>query len=260
MIYVCIPSHDEGDTIGLVLWRVRKAFEDLGREYHVLVGNDGPSDHSTELLAKYARVMPLEVHTTTTRVGYAPTAEMLLRQAVSLSDRHKRDGAILMHGDFAHGPEYLADFVRRLDSGADLVIGEGAIDPAWERSYRWARRWGAYLLRRSARVDGVRDPSSGFLGFRLATLRSLFQQDERTLRSEGRAANAELAGRAAVHARRIETVSFAERHDLRTRPTRQVPWDEARALWAASSVVKRAVAQEQASPRAPKRREKGSAA
>lgn len=260
MIYVCIPSHDEGDTIGLVLWRVRQAFETLGREYHVLVGNDGPSDHSTELLDSYLRVMPLDVHTTTSRIGYAATAEGLLRRAVSLSDRHKRDGAILMHGDFTHGPEHLADFVRRLDSGADLVIGQGVVDPARERGYRWARRFGAWLMRRSARVAGVKDPTSGFLGFRLATLRALFQQEERTLHSDGWAANAELAGRAAVHARRIETVSFAERHDLRTRPSRLVPWPQARALWAARTVVRRAVAQEQAPARAPRRREKGNAA
>ena len=33
MIYVCIPSRDEAETIGLVLWKIRKAFEALGREF-----------------------------------------------------------------------------------------------------------------------------------------------------------------------------------------------------------------------------------
>ena len=259
MIYVCIPSRDEGETIGLVLWKVRKAFEALGREYHVLVGNDGSSDHTGEVLDTYAQVLPLTIWADRTSQGYAATVEALLRQALELSDRHKRDGAILMHADFAHGPEFLGDFARKLDSGADLVVGEGTIDPQWDRWYRWTRRWSAYLLSRSAGVDGVLDPTSGYIGFRLAALKSVFNRPDRVLVSEGWAANAELVGRAAVHARRIDTVSFAERHDLKSRETRIEPWPTARELWASSHVVRKAVAAERAAPRS-KRREKGNEA
>lgn len=255
MIYVCIPSHDEADTIGLVLWKIRKVFEALGREYHLIVANDGSTDHTEEVLDTYAKVMPLTVVGGRTRRGYGPTIEALLRQALEMSDRPKRDGAILMHGDFAHGPEALADFVRKLDSGADLVVGEPTIDPAWERNYRWARRWSAFVLR-TAGVPGVKDPSSGFLGFRLAALRPVFQA-EPTLTADGWAANAELAGRAAVHARRVETVTYTERHDLKSRGSRVVPWPAARAAWRARGTVRRAVAAEKAAPKAGKRREKG---
>lgn len=257
MIYVCIPSRDEGETIGLVLWKIRKAFEALGREYHVLVGNDGSRDHTAEVLETYGQVLPLTISADRTSQGYAATVERLLRQALDLSDRHKRDGAILMHGDFAHGPESLGDFAKKLDSGADLVVGEGMIDPEWERPYRWTRKWSAYLLRHSAGVEGVRDPTSGYLGFRLAALKSVFSRPDRILLSDGWAANAELVGRTAVHARRIDTVSFAERHDLKGRETRIDPWATARALWQASRVVRKAVAAERAAPRA-RRREKGS--
>ena len=256
MIYVCIPSHNEADTIGLVLWKIRKTFESLGREYHLIVANDGSTDHTQEVLDTYAKVMSLTVLTERTRRGYGATIEALLRQALEMSDRPKRDGAILMHGDFGHSPETLADFVRKLDSGADIVIGEATIDPSWERNYRWARRWSAFVLSRSIRVPGVKDPTSGFIGFRLAALRPVFQT-EPTLTADGWAANAELAGRAAVHARRVETVTFTERHDLKSRASRVVPWPAARAVWNAGGAVRRAVAAEKAAPRAGKRREKG---
>lgn len=256
MIYVCIPSHNEADTIGLVLWKIRKTFEALGREYHLIVGNDGSTDHTAEVLETYGQVVPLTVVTERKRRGYAATVEALLRQALDLSDRPKRDAAILMHGDFAHGPDALGDFVRKLDSGADLVVGEPAIDPAWERGYRWARRWSAFLLRGVASVAGVGDPTSGFLGFRLAVLRPVFQAPEAVLTAEGWAANAELAGRAAVHARRVETVPYTERHDLRTRATRVDPWPAAQAAWRSRGLVRKAVGVERAAaPRAAKRRE-----
>ncbi len=261
MIYVCIPSHDEAETVGLVLWKIRKVFESLGREYHVVVGDDGSTDHTGEVLETYAQVLPLTYRSDRTRRGYAATTEYLLRQAVASSNRPKRDAAILMHGDFSHGPELLQDFIRRFDSGADMIVGEGAIDPAWDRGYRWTRLWSGYLLGKSAGVPGVKDPTSGFLGFRLATLRAVFQSPEPVLVSEGWAVNAELVGRAAVHARRIETVSFTERHDLKTRPRRIAPWSMARSLWSSSGVVRRVVQAERgAAAHASRRREQGGAA
>lgn len=262
MIYVCIPARDEAETVGLLLWRIRKAFEGLGREYHVLVGDDGSRDHTAEVLDLYAKVSPLTVQSGRTAKGYAGTLEALLRQAVELSDRPKRDAAIVMHGDFAHGPEFLGDFVRKLESGADVVVGESAIESSWERGYRWTRKWSAYLLRRSIGVPGVSDPTSGFMGFRLAVLKSLFEGGEKTMMSDGWAANAELVGRAAAHARRVETVSFTEKQTFKSRPSRVEPWPTARALWRATGVVKRAVGAERAasrgegSPKARSRRQK----
>ena len=61
MIYVCIPSFNEAETIGLVLWKIRKVFEDFPREYHILVADDGSSDRTPDLLEPYARVLPLTV-------------------------------------------------------------------------------------------------------------------------------------------------------------------------------------------------------
>ena len=55
----------------------------------------------------------------------------------------------------------------------------------------------------------------------------------RKLGAEDWAANAELIGRAAQNARRIETVPVIERHDLRSRPTRVRPWETLRRLWRA---------------------------
>ena len=81
-------------------------------------------------------------------------------------------------------------------------------------------------------MPGVSDIVSGFVAFRLITLRNALRDaPEPMLRTDGWAANAELIGLAARHARRIETVPTVERHDLRHRPSRLSPWDTARALW-----------------------------
>lgn len=232
MIYVCIPSHNEAPTIGLLLWKIRQVFAGFPREYQLVVADDGSTDATAELLAPYARVLPLTVLRHERRLGYGRTVEELLRFAADRTDRPKRDCAILMHADFAHGPHYLPDLVRRVESGADLVVAEGSLSGEPSRGRRVLRRFAPMLLRGRVRVPGVTDLVSGFAAFRLSTLRSAFRDGKApVLATEGWAANAELIGRTARHARRIETMDVVERHDLRPRASRVQPWEGARLLW-----------------------------
>lgn len=239
MIYVCIPSHDEGPTIGLVLWKIRKVFETFPREYQILVVDDGSTDETAEILKPYTNVLSLTVLRHPTRLGYARSVEELLSAALDRTDRPKRDSAVLMHGDFAHGPEFLPDFIRRLESGADMVVGEATLAGEPSRGRRLLRRVAPMLLRRAVRVEGVNDIVSGFVAFRLMTLRNALRgPGALRLASDGWAANAELIGRAARHARRIETVPVIERHDLRPRESRIEPWVQARQVWQAGGRIR----------------------
>src|SRR2546427_668079 len=58
------------------------------------------------------------------REGYARSLEELLRLALQRTDRPKRDCAITLHADFVHSPEAMEEMVKRLESGAGLVVGE----------------------------------------------------------------------------------------------------------------------------------------
>lgn len=232
MIYVCIPSHNEARTVGLLLWKIRQVFTDFSREYQLIVADDASTDATAEVLAPYARVLPLTVTTHQKRGGYAATIEELLRSAVERSDRPKRDCAILMHADFAHDAATLPDLVRRIDSGADLVVAQGTVAGETARSLRLLRRWAPLLLRGRVRIPGVHDVVSGFAAFRLVTLRNAFREEAgRMLRTEGWAANAELLARTARHARRVECIDATERHDLKQRASRIDPWVTAQELW-----------------------------
>jgi glycosyltransferase involved in cell wall biosynthesis len=233
MLYVCIPSYNEAPTIGLLLWKIRQTFTAFPREYQLLVADDASTDATAEVLEPYTRVLPLTVVRHAERRGYAASAESLLRLSLERTDRPKRDAAVLMQADFSHGPAFLPDLVRRLDSGADLVVAEASsIAGQASRSYRLVRRIGPWLLRRAVRAPGVADVISGFLAFRLVTLRHAMRE-QRLLTLDGWAANAELIGRTARLARRVDTVPVVERHDLRQRPSRVQPLDAALELWRA---------------------------
>jgi glycosyltransferase involved in cell wall biosynthesis len=232
MIYVCIPSYNEAPTVGLLLWKIRQVFAGFQREYQLLVLDDGSNDATAEVLERYTRVLPLSVTRHQQRLGYADSVEDLLRQAVERTDRPKRDCAILMHADFAHGPNFIPDLVRRIESGADIVIAQTKLKGEPSRVRRWVRRLAPHLLRGTVSVPGVTDVVSGFAIFRLVTLRNAFRGSPgRLLTTEGWAANAELYGRTARHARRVETISAVERRDLRQRQSRVSSWEPALNIW-----------------------------
>jgi glycosyltransferase involved in cell wall biosynthesis len=232
MIYVCIPSYNEAPTIGLLLWKVRQVFAGFPREYQLLVLDDGSKDTTGEVLERYTRVLPLTVIRHPECRGYASSVEELLRHAVERTDRPKRDAAVLMHADFAHGPNFIPDLVRRIESGADIVIAQSRLEGEPSRTRRLIRRLAPVLLRGVVSVPGVTDVVSGFAIFRLVTLRNAFRsQPVPLLTTQGWAANAELYDRAARHARRVETIPAVERSDLRQRPSRHNSWDAALSVW-----------------------------
>src|SRR6266702_3363612 len=142
MIYVCVPVHNEARTVGLVLWKVRQVFTAFEREYQIIACDDASTDGSADVLTSYARVLPLTVIQHRSRQGYAKSLEELLRLALQRTDRPKRDCAITLHADFVHAPETMEEMVKRLESGADLVVAEQYRvqgNRTWPE--RWARGW-----------------------------------------------------------------------------------------------------------------------
>src|SRR6266704_6220935 len=236
MIYVCVPVHNEARTVGLVLWKVRQVFTAFEREYQIIACDDASTDGSADVLTSYARVLPLTVIHHPSRQGYAKSLEELLRVALQRTDRPKRDCAITLHADFVHAPETMEEMVKRLESGADLVVAE-QYRAQGTRSWpeRWARQWAPRLLRVGV---GVKDSISGFLALRLVVLRQATRGgDAPLLTTEGWAANAELLARLGAHARRIEVVSSDARYDLKQRPSRSNPWQQLLAAWRSRGLI-----------------------
>ena len=238
MIYVCVPVHNEARTAGLVLWKVRQVFTAFPREYQLLVLDDASTDDTAEVLASYAKVLPITVVRHPERRGYARSIESLLRLALQKTDRPKRDCAITLHADFAHSPEAMEELVKHLESGADLVVAELLEERGRaSQALRFARHWAPRLLR----VAGLRDSVSGYLALRLIVLRQALRGDAAPfLQTDGWCASAELVARLAPHARRLDTVSAAARYDLVQRPSRVQPWRQLLSAWRARSVIRAA--------------------
>ena len=232
MLYFCIPAFNEAPTIGLLLWRLRKVFQEQPREYEVLVYDDGSTDATTETLAPYHKVMPLTV-LGGAKVGYAGAIDALCREASQRTRYPRRDAIVVLQADFTDQPEHLPELAKRFDGGADIVVAERPADAASvPQPVRALRRVAGWLTRPFVSVPGVRDPFTTLRLYRVSVIRDLLKErgDLPILEGEGWAANVDLLLRAAPYARRIETVDAAPRYDVRERASRVRAWNDGVAL------------------------------
>ena len=233
MLYICIPAYNEAQTIGVLLWRIRKVFQEYSREYEIFVYNDGSTDATEEALSPYGEVLPLTVLGGREHVGYGRALDALCR-AVSTRTRYpRRDAMITLQADFTDQPEHLPELIKRFEGGADLVVGErnlGGATPTPVRRLRWI---GSLAMRASGSVPGVADPFGSMRLYRISLIRDLIKDAGNTpiIQGQGWAANFELLRRTAPLARRLETVALEPRYDVRSRESRVRPWADGLALF-----------------------------
>jgi glycosyltransferase involved in cell wall biosynthesis len=232
LLYICIPSYNEGPTIGVLLWRIRRVFQTYSREYEIVVYDDGSTDETPERLKPYSEIAPLTVLHGDSRQGYGHALDRLCREVSRRTRYPRRDAMIVMQGDFTDQPEHLPELVRRFEGGADIVISERdeADAPSAVRRLRALAPW---ALRFFINVEGVTDPFNGYRLYRISLLRDLIKSfgEKPLVTSEGWAANVELLMNTAPLARRIERLTLAPRYDVRVRKSRIRPVADGMALY-----------------------------
>ena len=227
VIYVCIPVHNEATTIGVLLWKTRNVLGKFGRDYRLVAHDDASDDDTADVLQRYRRALPLTILRSEQRMGYGRSVETLLRHVLAEASYPRRDCAVVMQGDFTESPDDVVSLVKVLEGGADIVAGTvspgGPPHAKGMRMARWAART---FLRGVVHGAPVSDPLAGLRAYRVIVLKKALKDrstDDPLMRSEGWAANVELLGRLAPHARRIAEAPVEFRYDLQARPSRFRP-------------------------------------
>ena len=162
-VTVVVPTYKEAENLPHLITRLHKVRQEHGLDLDVLIMDDDSRDGSAELVAARPENWVHIVVRTADR-GLSP----------SVLDGMKRgqgDVLICMDADLSHPPEAIPHMLRKLEEGADFVIGSryvkgGSTSDDWG-FLRWINSRVATALARP--LTNARDPMAGFFAFRRET-------------------------------------------------------------------------------------------
>ena len=138
-----------------------------------------------------------------------------------------------MDADLSHDPRYIADFIRELDAGADVVVGSRNIPGGGVEGWGLSRHViskGGSLYSRTILGLGVKDLTTGYKAFRRRVLEAI---DLSTVRSEGYSFQIELTYRSVRRGFRLKEVPilFVDRRVGKSKMSRRIFVEAIGVVW-----------------------------
>ncbi|MGH2378388.1 MAG: polyprenol monophosphomannose synthase [Candidatus Limnocylindria bacterium] len=158
LISVVVPTYNEAETLPVL---ARRLFAALGgREWELVVVDDGSPDGTADLAAALAPDLPVRVVRRPGKLGLASAVVDGFAAA-------RGDTLVVMDSDLSHPPELVPALVRAIDEGADMAVGSRYVRGGGTIDWPLRRR----IVSRVACLMGnvlvpVRDATSGFFAVR----------------------------------------------------------------------------------------------
>ncbi|MBU7010641.1 MAG: polyprenol monophosphomannose synthase [Theionarchaea archaeon] len=170
---VVIPTYNEAENIKPLLEELETAFENVSDyEMHIVVADDTSPDSTADIVEHMAKTYD-NIHLLLGEKEGMGAA--YIRAFSQVLDSY--DVVITMDADFSHPPAMISDFLEKIDSGCDMVIGSryipGGGAPDWPVKRRLISSLANVFARTVAGVYTVHDCTSNYRAYRTSILRKV---------------------------------------------------------------------------------------
>ncbi|HEY8648008.1 MAG TPA: polyprenol monophosphomannose synthase [Candidatus Limnocylindria bacterium] len=162
MISIVSPTYNESGSLPALIERLATAL--AGRDWELIVVDDGSPDGTADLAAALAPRLPVRVLRRPGKLGLASAVLDGFRSAGG-------DVLVCMDADLSHPPEVVPHLVDALAGGAELAVGSRYVTGGGVEDWPLTRR----IVSRVACLMGnalvpVRDATSGFFALRRSVI------------------------------------------------------------------------------------------
>ena len=162
MLSIVVPTYNEAGSLPKLAERLHAAL--AGRDWELIVVDDGSPDGTADIAASLAPRIPVRV---VRRAGKAGLASAV----VAGFGAARGDVLLVMDADLSHPPEVVPALADAIETGADLAVGSRYVSGGGVMDWPLKRR----VVSRAACLMGnalvpVRDATSGFFALRRSVI------------------------------------------------------------------------------------------
>jgi dolichol-phosphate mannosyltransferase len=162
MLSIVVPTYNEAGSVTGLAERLHAAL--AGRDWELVIVDDGSPDGTAEVAAALAPRIPTTVVRRAGKAGLASAVVAGFKAA-------RGDTLVVMDADLSHPPETVPALIEAIDRGADLAVGSRYVTGGGVMDWPLKRR----VVSRVACLMGnalvpVRDATSGFFALRRSVI------------------------------------------------------------------------------------------
>ncbi len=227
MIWIFLPAYNEEEALPKLLPKLDNVLRQYNQPYHMVVVDDGSTDGTPELLAEYARTLPLSVVTHPINRGLGETERDGFEYIAARCDPD--DIIIRVESDDTHEPKYIFSLIEKLKEGYD-VVNTSRFQPGGDQlgvdGYRATISRAANLFMQWVfHIPGTRDYSCGFRAYRARVIQDavrVFGNNFIQLRGLGFTSTLEMIVKLHLLGCRFAEVPFVLRYDQKASDSKMV--------------------------------------
>jgi dolichol-phosphate mannosyltransferase len=216
MLWIMLPAYNEQTDLPSLLEKLQHALD--GKEYRLVVINDGSTDQTGEILAKYGARLHLDIVEHPINRGLGETERDGFEFIAWKADRD--DLVVRIEGDDTHEPKYMFDLIDKLNEGYDVVntsrFQPGGGQLGVKPYHAFISRSANIFMQVVLGIHGVTDYSCGYRAYRAAVLKDaldIFGNHLIQLRGLGFTSTLEIIVKLNVLGCRFAEVPFVLRYD-----------------------------------------------
>jgi dolichol-phosphate mannosyltransferase len=172
-VFIGLPAYNEEIALPRLLTRVQRLSKSSAEAITVVLYNDGSTDATVAIARDWQARLSLVILDGVINKGLGAGLRALVDYSVG--NAADDDVLVIMDCDDTHDPAQIADMLRRMADGADVVIGSRYVRGALVRGVPPLRRVTAFgaaaLFKLIHPVRGVWDYTCGYRAYRVGVLK-----------------------------------------------------------------------------------------
>ncbi len=216
MVFVILPAYNEATTLLSLFQSISKTME--GKEYHIILVDDGSNDDTFNLACKYSEKIPLEIIRHRINKGLGEAIKTGIVRVISkITDN---DVIVTMDADNTHNPALIFQMEKELNKSKVIVIASRYKGEGKEIGLSFIRHFLSKIANIMFKIlfplKGVKDYTSGYRVYRGWLIKKSFKSwGERLIEEKGFTCMVELLIKLSKFSSRIGEVPLVLRYDFK---------------------------------------------